>query len=469
MEPRSACARQPHPNPRGPPAPPAQETGPIRNHRPGRLLPRHRTARERVRDPPGSDVGKPGGIQQVDGKRHTDSWARCVPIEPLRTVPGGPVTISLPAVVQCGGKPEGGATVPRRRRVDLPGAVYHVTARGNQQQRIFYTTRDYEFYLGLLREAVERFDLRILAYALLPNHVHLLCRRGRVPLAKVLYHIQRRFAVYHNRRLGVRGHVFQDRYHAKLCEDEAYLWALVRYIHDNPVQAGLCDRPDGYPWTSYHAYATGVWGLVHEGEAHNLLGPPHRVRELSTRGARGVRSRSPKVPRRGPKTSVHADRERICNKNVQHGPPGQKDLPRRDTDGRNGVHRSADDLLCPPPSQTPDSRAKHASARQHAPQTAGGQDLIRGPPGRVPPSASGSPGTAPATPRPLAQPAGAFAPVHSPQPVGRGSRGQSPLLRHHRRVPGTRPWNPSTVQCSWNRHLVTCSGRRRGPRPRHGW
>lgn len=294
------------------------------------------------------------------------------------------MTIPLPAVVQCGGKPEGGATVPRRRRVDLPGAVYHVTARGNQQQRIFYTTRDYEFYLDLLREAVERFDLRILAYALLPNHVHLLCRRGRVPLAKVLYHIQRRFAVYHNRRLGVRGHVFQDRYHAKLCEDEAYLWALVRYIHDNPLQAGLCDRPDGYPWTSYHAYATGVWGLVHEEEAHNLLGPPHRVRDLPTRGARGVRPRSPKASRRGPKTSVHADRERICNRNVQPGPPGQKDPPGPDTYGRNGVHRSADDLLCPPPSQPPDSRAGHASARQHAPQTAGEQDLIRGPPGHVP-------------------------------------------------------------------------------------
>jgi putative transposase len=152
--------------------------------------------------------------------------------------------------------------VPRKRRVDIPGGVYHVVARGNHQQRLFYTPQDYRFYLSLLQEAVERFGLRILAYALLPNHVHLLCRRGPVPLAKVMHHVQRRFAVHLNRRLGLRGHVFQDRYYARLCEDEEYLWAVVRYIHDNPVQAGLCDSPQAYPWSSGPEYATGGSGLV---------------------------------------------------------------------------------------------------------------------------------------------------------------------------------------------------------------
>ncbi|MFN3285271.1 MAG: transposase [bacterium] len=173
--------------------------------------------------------------------------------------------------------------MPRKRRVDVEGAVYHVTARGNHQQRLFYGPEDYTVYLSLLREAVERFGLRVLAYALLPNHVHLLCRRGPAPLAKVMYYVQRRFAIHHNRRLGVRGHAFEDRYHAKLCEQEEYLWAVVRYIHDNPVQAGLCDRPDGYPWTSYHAYASGQWDLVDQQEAANLFGPTERVRDLPPR------------------------------------------------------------------------------------------------------------------------------------------------------------------------------------------
>ncbi|MDR7395908.1 MAG: transposase [Armatimonadota bacterium] len=170
--------------------------------------------------------------------------------------------------------------MPRKPRVDVEGAVYHVTARGNHQQRLFYGPEDYMVYLSLLREAVERFGLRVLAYALLPNHVHFLCRRGPTPLAKVMHYVQRRFALHHNRRLGVRGHAFEDRYHAKLCDNEEYLWAVVRYIHDNPVQAGLCDRPDGYPWTSYHAYASGQWDLVDQEEAANLFGPPEDVRDL---------------------------------------------------------------------------------------------------------------------------------------------------------------------------------------------
>ena len=109
--------------------------------------------------------------------------------------------------------------------------------------------------------------------------MHLLCRRGLVALAKVMHDVQRRFALHHNRQLGLRGHVFQDRYHAKLCEEEGYLWAVVRYIHNNPVQAGLCDHPEDYPWTSYHAYALGRWDLVNREEAE-LLCPAEAVVDL---------------------------------------------------------------------------------------------------------------------------------------------------------------------------------------------
>ncbi|MER3455831.1 MAG: transposase [candidate division GAL15 bacterium] len=192
--------------------------------------------------------------------------------------------------------------MPRKPRVDVPGTVYHITARGNHQQRIFYTPKDYHVYLRLLREATQRFGLRVLAYALLPNHVHLLCRRGPVALAKVMHDVQRRFALHHNRQLGLRGHVFQDRYHAKLCEEEGYLWAVVRYIHNNPVQAGLCDHPEDYPWTSYHAYALGRWDLVNREEAE-LLCPAEAVVDLppgqKAYKPAGRGSRAQRVPRAG--------------------------------------------------------------------------------------------------------------------------------------------------------------------------
>ncbi len=189
----------------------------------------------------------------------------------------------------------------RKRRVDIPGAVYHVVARGNHQQRLFYTPEDYRFYLSLLQEAADRFGLRILAYALLPNYVHLLCRRGPVPLAKVMHHVQRRFAVHLNRRLGLRGHVFQDRYYARLCEDDGYLWAVVRYIHDNPVQAGLCDSPQAYPWSSDPEYATGGSGLVDREEVASLFGSPERVRDLP-----GKERSAPRPPK---DTNGHQSRE----------------------------------------------------------------------------------------------------------------------------------------------------------------
>ncbi len=258
--------------------------------------------------------------------------------------------------------------MPRRRRIDLPGSVYHVTAYGDQRQRIFYTATDYEFYLSLLREAAERFDLRILAYALLPNHVHLLCRRGNTPLAKVMYYVQRRFAVHHNRRLGVRGHVFQDRYHAKLCDDERYLWVLVRHIHDNPVRMGLCDQPNEYPWSSYQAYATGVWDLVHQQEAQGLLRPVHRVLDGSTE-RRGPRS--PEALQGETSMSAHSNRDRQHNTEGLPRPPGEADPARNRICERKSMSVSGNGLSCPPPSEPTNVRAR---------PTSGERQFIRAPP-----------------------------------------------------------------------------------------
>jgi REP element-mobilizing transposase RayT len=221
-----------------------------------------------------------------------------------------------------------------------------VVARGNHQQRLFYTPQDYRFYLSLLQEAVERFGLRILAYALLPNHVHLLCRRGPVPLAKVMHHVQRRFAVHLNRRLGLRGHVFQDRYYARLCEDEEYLWAVVRYIHDNPVQAGLCDNPQAYPWSSGPEYATGGSGLVDREEVASLFGAPERVRDLPgkarsspdrPKGINGHRSRQGANPTRAAPGGGHSRPPRSVSAKDRRGARvpllAQARAPNRDQTG----------------------------------------------------------------------------------------------------------------------------------------
>ncbi|MDR5684049.1 MAG: transposase [Armatimonadota bacterium] len=162
--------------------------------------------------------------------------------------------------------------MPRPPRVEVPGGVYNVTARGNRGQKIFWDAQDYGTYLHLLARAAARWEVRILAYALMPNHLHLLVRTGRMPLGNVMHAVQGTFARNWNRRRGLKGHVFEARYFARLCLAERYLWALVRYVHDNPVRAGLVAHPGLYQWSSYPEYETRRWRLVDPSEAAAILG-----------------------------------------------------------------------------------------------------------------------------------------------------------------------------------------------------
>lgn len=160
--------------------------------------------------------------------------------------------------------------MPRPPRVEVPNGLYHVVTRGNRQQTIFHEPEDYLRYLALLREARTRWQLRVIAYALIPNHAHFLVRTGSHPLGYVMQVVQGKFARWYNRKYRLTGHVFQGRYFARLCTDEGYLWALVRYIHDNPVHAALAWSPEAYPWSSARAYAGHPDELVDLEEARAL-------------------------------------------------------------------------------------------------------------------------------------------------------------------------------------------------------
>ncbi len=164
--------------------------------------------------------------------------------------------------------------MPRRNRVHVPGGVYHVVARGVRRERIFYEMEDYRAYLELLRRTCGRYGVGVVAYVLMPNHVHLVVRAGEVPVGRAMQYLHGQFGRWYNRRYGYVGHVFEGRYGARLCEDERYLWALVRYVHGNPVRAGLVDRPEGYAWSSFGEYTSGRWEVVSEAEVRGLFGRP---------------------------------------------------------------------------------------------------------------------------------------------------------------------------------------------------
>ncbi len=142
----------------------------------------------------------------------------------------------------------------RKPRIHFPGALYHVIARGNQKQTIFRDKADSQTYLSYLAEYKSRYSFRLYAYALMPNHIHLLWEAEAAPLSKVMQILQFRYTRYFNRKYGKVGHLFQGRYKAILCDKEGYLLELVRYIHLNPVRAGVVKDPGRYPWTGHLSY-----------------------------------------------------------------------------------------------------------------------------------------------------------------------------------------------------------------------
>ena len=139
----------------------------------------------------------------------------------------------------------------RPLRIQYPGAFYHVTSRGNERKAIFKSNRDRTKFLSYLESASERYDAVIHVYCLMDNHYHLLLETPRSNLSQILHHINGAYTTYFNVKRNRSGHLFQGRYKAILVEKDAYCHELSRYIHLNPVRAGVADRPSEYIWSSY--------------------------------------------------------------------------------------------------------------------------------------------------------------------------------------------------------------------------
>ena len=146
--------------------------------------------------------------------------------------------------------------MPRQARIDIPGYLYHVIARGIERRKIFIDKDDYEDFLSRLEKALDKTGSKCYAFSLLPNHFHLLILRGPRPLAELMRRLMTGYAVYFNLRHKRAGHLFQNRYRAILCDLDSYFLELVAYIHLNPLRAGLVKdlRALGnYKWCSHGA------------------------------------------------------------------------------------------------------------------------------------------------------------------------------------------------------------------------
>jgi len=149
--------------------------------------------------------------------------------------------------------------MPRIARIVGVGYPHHIIGRGNNRERVFMDSMDYETYLFFLSKYSEEKEAAVLAYCLMPNHIHLLVRPSKVEsLAKMMQAITLCYSKYFNGKNGRTGRLWECRYHSTIIDGDSYLWTVSKYIENNPVRAGMVKRPKDYPYSSAKAHILGT-------------------------------------------------------------------------------------------------------------------------------------------------------------------------------------------------------------------
>jgi len=150
----------------------------------------------------------------------------------------------------------------RRHRIEYDGAIYHVIQRSSNKEKIFGQDQEKKKLLGIIDQLKEKMLYKIFGYVIMDNHYHLLLQTGTIPLNKVMHRINFRYSKFYNNCHERHGHVFGGRYKAGLIQDESYLFAVLRYVHQNPVRVGVCTKVSDYSSNSDRAYRTNKNDLV---------------------------------------------------------------------------------------------------------------------------------------------------------------------------------------------------------------
>lgn len=149
--------------------------------------------------------------------------------------------------------------MPRISRLVAVGFPHHVVQRGNNRQKVFFARATREKYLDLLKEYSQRWDVSILAYCLMTNHIHLLVKpKEPDSLAKMMQGVTLGYTRYRNKRYKKTGRLWESRYYSSIIDEEKYLWTVARYIEQNPVRAGIVGQAEDYPYSSAPAHIKGI-------------------------------------------------------------------------------------------------------------------------------------------------------------------------------------------------------------------
>ncbi len=144
--------------------------------------------------------------------------------------------------------------MPRKARIDIPGILQHVIGRGIERRVIYKDDKDREYFLEQLADVLMKNKGQCYGWVLMPNHFHLVLVSGKEGLSRIMRQLLTRYAVYFNHRHKRSGHLFQNRYKSVACEEDTYLLELVRYIHLNPLRAGMVKdlkELSDYPWSGH--------------------------------------------------------------------------------------------------------------------------------------------------------------------------------------------------------------------------
>jgi putative transposase len=178
----------------------------------------------------------------------------------------------------------------RPLRIEYPGAVYHITSRGDRREPIAVDDADRSEFFIVANQAFERFDAHAFAYCLMGNHYHLVVRTQQANLSRLMRHINGVYTQYFNRRHQLVGHLFQGRFKAILVDSDSYLLEVCRYVDLNPVRANMVKRPKDYAWSSYRALsgATDAPAWLDFASVYAQLGPSKSPRDAAQKYAEFV-------------------------------------------------------------------------------------------------------------------------------------------------------------------------------------
>ncbi len=144
----------------------------------------------------------------------------------------------------------------RQPRLHYDGALYHVIVRGNNKDYVFESQENKSEYLARLTKYISKYKAYLYGYVIMDNHCHMVIQVSHIPLSKIMQLIQQTYTAWYNRKFGHTGHVFEQRYKSVLCDKDEYLLTLIRYIHQNPIRAGIGDYD--YEYSSHIEYRSGI-------------------------------------------------------------------------------------------------------------------------------------------------------------------------------------------------------------------